>query len=317
MNNHGAIILVAVNELEIIRVLRRSLTAHDYTVFMAKSGEEAMSGMWYQRPDLLLLDFLLPDMSGLEVCRQVREVWNVPIILSSKNKEGSTSREVLVPFANWLYVQTQGQPLYLIETLKGLLAREIMLPALQENGSWGLVLRADRLAHTPIGDLIPSSVRELIRSQLGRLTPSTWTLLVAGAVLRQGLTFERLCWVAQLDEQEGLRALEEVLRSGLLHEGTLIEEAQAVHGHAFPGEMIREVMYQEAGETRQRLVQQRVLLVIREEAEGDHEEECHLPHTALGVRQTFAETRNGHGRRLVARAVSGEMHRAVTSKIDA
>jgi hypothetical protein len=75
-------------------------------------------------------------------------------------------------------------------------------------------------------------VRELIRSQLGRLSPSAWTLLVAGAVLRQGLTFERLCRVAQLDAQEGLRALEEVLRSGLLREGTLVEEAQAFHGYA-------------------------------------------------------------------------------------
>ncbi len=39
-----------------------------------------------------------------------------------------TFRDALVPFANWLYFQTQGQPLYLVETLKGLLAREIMLP---------------------------------------------------------------------------------------------------------------------------------------------------------------------------------------------
>ena len=125
-----------------------------------------------------------------------------------------------MPFANWLYFQTRGQPLYLVETLKGLLAREIIVPSLQQNGSWGLVLRTELLAQTPVGELIPSSVRELIRSQLGRLTPSAWALLVAGAVLGQGLTFERLIQVAQLDEQEGLRALEELLRNGLLCEGT-------------------------------------------------------------------------------------------------
>src|SRR6266704_4270448 len=106
-----------------------------------------------------------------------------------EKREASTFREVLVPFANWLYFQTQGQPLYLVETLKGLLAREIIVPSLQENGSWGLVLRSGLLAQTPVGDLIPSSVRELIRSQLGRLTPSAWALLVAGAALGQGLTF--------------------------------------------------------------------------------------------------------------------------------
>src|SRR5260221_4965139 len=185
-----------------------------------------------------------------------------------ENGEVSTFRDALVPFANWLYFQTQGQPPYLVETLKELLAREIMLPSLQENGSWGLVLRAGLLAQTPVGDLIPSSVRELIRSQLGRLIPSAWALLVAGAALGQGLTFERLIQVAQLDEQEGLRALEELLRSGLLWEGTVVEESQAFDGFAFPREMIRAVVYQEAGVTRQRLGQRRLSAGIRE-AIGD------------------------------------------------
>src|SRR5712692_8103670 len=106
-----------------------------------------------------------------------------------ENGEASTLRDVLEPFANWLYFQTRGQPLYLVETLKELRARVIILPSLQENGSWGLVLRAGLLAQTPVSELIPSSVRELIRSQLGRLTPSAWALLVAGAALGQGLTF--------------------------------------------------------------------------------------------------------------------------------
>ena len=179
-----------------------------------------------------------------------------------------------------------------------------MLPSLQENGSWGLVLRTGLLAQTPVGDLVPPALCELIRSQLGRLTPSAWALLVAGAALGQGLTFERLIQVAQLDEQEGLRALEELLRSGLLREGTPIEESQAFDGFAFPREMIRAVVYQEAGVTRQRLVQRRVSAVIREEIEDDQGEEARLPRPA---------PIDGHGqrRRIVARAVHGEMHRAV------
>jgi DNA-binding SARP family transcriptional activator len=226
-----------------------------------------------------------------------------------QNAEAFTLREALVPFANWLYFQTQGQPLYLVETLKGLLAREIMLPSLQENGSWGLVLRAGLLAQAPVGELIPWSVREMVRSQLGRLTPSAWALLVAGAALGQGLTFERLIQVAQLDEQEGLRALEELLRSGLLCEGTVAEEALAFDGYAFPREMIREVVYQEAGATRQRLMQRRVSAVIREEIEDDLGEQARLPRPApIGG---YAETRNGQRRRVVARAVHGDMHRAV------
>jgi len=221
-----------------------------------------------------------------------------------ENKEASTFREVLAPFANWLYFQTCGQPFYLVETLKGLLAREIIVPSLQEHGSWGLVLRSGLLAQTPVGELIPSSVRELIRSQLAQLTPSAWALLVAGAALGQGLTFERLIQVAQLDEQEGLRALEELLRHGWL-----VEEARAFDGYAFPREMIREVVYQEAGATRQRLVQRRVSAVIREEIEDDRGEKGRLPHPAPS--DGYAETRHGQSPRVVVRAVHGGMHRAI------
>src|SRR5215472_3339673 len=88
MNKHGARILVVDDEQEIVRVLRRSLSAHGYRVLMARSGEEAIEVVLQQRPDLLLLDLLLPDMSGLDVCRRVREASNVPIIvLSAKDSE--------------------------------------------------------------------------------------------------------------------------------------------------------------------------------------------------------------------------------------
>src|SRR5436190_2159059 len=206
-----------------------------------------------------------------------------------QNGEASLSRDTLVPFTNWLYFQTRGQPFYLVETLKGLLARRIIVPSLPENGSWGLVLLTELLAQTPVGELIPSSLRDLIRSQLGRLTPSAWALLVAGADLGQGLTFERLIQVAQLDEQEGLRALEELLRNGLLCEGTQVEGSQAFDGYAFPREMMREVVYQEAGATRQRLVLRRVSAVRQEEAEDDPAEEAHPPRPALVDRHALVE----------------------------
>src|SRR5205085_4541005 len=167
-------------------------------------------------------------------------------------------------FADWLYVQTRGQPFYMTETLKALLEGGVITPALQENGSWGLVLQDGLLAQTASGELIPQALRELIRCQLARLTPSAWALLVAGAVLGKGLTFERLCQVAQIDEQEGLYFLEELVRRGLLCEGNLAQDAQAFDEYTFPREVIREVVYQEAGATRQRLVQRRVSAVMPE-----------------------------------------------------
>jgi len=247
-------------------------------------------------------------VQGLAWAEQPLQVESISSIeRGAQHGKASGSREALVPFANWLYFQTRGQPLYLVETLKGLLTRGIIVPSLQQNGSWGLVLLTGLLAQIPVGELIPSSVRELIRSQLARLTPSAWELLVAGAALGQGLTFERLIEVAQLDEQEGLRALEELQRNGLLCEGTLVKDPQAVDGYAFPREMLREVVYQEAGVTRQRLVQRRVSLIMQEQVGNDQDEEDNLPHPAPIDGHAPAETRNGKGRQVVAEVVSRGM----------
>ena len=83
MNKSGAHILVVDDEIEIGRALRRSLTAHGYKVFTASSGEEAIELTSRHRPDLILLDLLLPGMSGLEVCRRMRAESNIPIIVLS------------------------------------------------------------------------------------------------------------------------------------------------------------------------------------------------------------------------------------------
>jgi DNA-binding SARP family transcriptional activator len=311
--------------LDLLLYLARSLADRGAPVLLLLNlcaGAESRTGMqspWSMalkrtRIPLTVLD--LAAFSQEETQRFVQELaWaeqplqaeNIDSIEGGpQNGEASRSREALVPFANWLYFQTRGQPLYLVETLKALLSRGIIVPSLQQHGAWGLVLLTGLLARIPVDELIPSSVRELIRSQLARLTPTAWALLVAGAVLGKGLTFERLIEVAQLDEQEGLRALEELLRNGLLSEGKLLEDSQAVDGYAFPSEMLREVVYQKAGGTRQRLVQQRVALLMREE-------EILLLHPAPDHEFTSAEAKNGPGKRDVARAAGGDMYQAGAS----
>jgi DNA-binding SARP family transcriptional activator len=210
----------------------------------------------------------------------------------SQSEGSSTFREPLASLAHWLYVQTRGQPLYLVETLKGLLEQEMIVPSFQNDGTCRLVLRAELLAQTPTSALIPPSVRELLRSQLGRLTPSAWALLVAGAVMEEGLTFERLCQVARLDEETGLRALEELLRRGWLCESNPAAQSAACEEYTFAGEMIRAVVSQEVGTTRQRLVQRRVAAVLQEEAD--------LPHPTPIDGQAAGETRARPQGRVVA-----------------
>src|SRR5437667_998135 len=88
MSKSGARILVVDDEIEILRALQRSLTAHGFDVFTASTGEEALESIAHYRPDLMLLDLGLPGMSGLEVCRRVRAQSALPIIvLSVKDTE--------------------------------------------------------------------------------------------------------------------------------------------------------------------------------------------------------------------------------------
>jgi DNA-binding SARP family transcriptional activator len=310
--------------LDLLLYLARSLAEQPAPVLLlfnlTTSGEsfaEAPSSwvMALKRTRLPLTARVLAAFTQEETQRFVQELaWaKQPVEMGNngsaggclQKSEASTSRAVLAPFANWLYFQTQGQPLYLVETLKGLLEREIIVPALQEKGSWELVLRTGLLTQIPVGELIPSSVRELICSQLGRLTPSARALLMAMAAPGgQGLTFERLIEVAQLDEREGLRALEELLRAGLL-----VEEAQ--DGYALPREMMREVVYQEAGVTCQRLMQRRVLAVRREEAGDNLGEEApsRPPQPTPADGHVLAEPGPGQEQRIVAEAASRGLRR--------
>ncbi len=83
MSKQGATILVVDDEKEIVRALQRGLTGHGYMVLTASNGEAAIEAVIHHRPDIVLLDLMLPGMSGLEVCRRVRAESSIPIIILS------------------------------------------------------------------------------------------------------------------------------------------------------------------------------------------------------------------------------------------
>lgn len=92
MANHStaekSAILVVDDEPQILRVMRASLPARGYEVRTAPGGPQALDEIRKKPPDLIVLDLAMPEMSGLEVCRRVREFSSVPIIvLSAKGAE--------------------------------------------------------------------------------------------------------------------------------------------------------------------------------------------------------------------------------------
>ena len=81
-------VLVLDDEAQIRRVLRTSLVASGFMVREARRGEEALELIREEMPDLMIVDINLPGISGFEVCREIRESCDVPIImLSVRNNE--------------------------------------------------------------------------------------------------------------------------------------------------------------------------------------------------------------------------------------
>ncbi|RHW63484.1 DNA-binding response regulator [Clostridium botulinum] len=83
-------ILVIDDEVKIIEVIKLYLENEGYTVIQATSGIEALKKQSEFNPDLLILDLMLPDISGENVCERIRKESEVPIImLTAKSSEDS------------------------------------------------------------------------------------------------------------------------------------------------------------------------------------------------------------------------------------
>ena len=74
-------ILIIEDDEEILRVLKRVLTYEGYTVDTAMTGQAGLSLAREQMPDLIVLDWMLPKMDGLEVCRRLQKFGNQPILM--------------------------------------------------------------------------------------------------------------------------------------------------------------------------------------------------------------------------------------------
>ena len=74
-------ILIVVDEENILKIVEAYLVAKNYQVSRAMDGEEALRKAETIRPDLIVLDLMLPDISGLEVCRRIRKSSSVPVIM--------------------------------------------------------------------------------------------------------------------------------------------------------------------------------------------------------------------------------------------
>ncbi|WP_434751511.1 response regulator transcription factor [Paenibacillus amylolyticus] len=80
-------ILVADDDSNITDVCRRYLEREGYTVVTAKDGAEAIEQWRNQTPDLIVLDLMMPYKNGLEVCNEIRQTEDVPIVMLTARGE--------------------------------------------------------------------------------------------------------------------------------------------------------------------------------------------------------------------------------------
>ena len=81
-------ILVVDDEKEIADLVALYLENENYQVYKYYTAEEAVACIEREKIDLALLDIMLPGMSGLEICRKIRETYTFPVImLTAKGEE--------------------------------------------------------------------------------------------------------------------------------------------------------------------------------------------------------------------------------------
>jgi len=93
MLTHPRKVLIIEDEPDISRILRDYLTKNQYEAAVAVTGQDGLQIMELIQPDYIILDIMLPDMDGIEVCREIRRRNNIPILILSAR--GSDTDKVL------------------------------------------------------------------------------------------------------------------------------------------------------------------------------------------------------------------------------
>jgi len=185
-------IILVDDEPEILTLVRDYLTREGYSVVSALNGLEGMELIEREKPDLVLLDWMLPGISGLEMCKRLREISTIPIImLTAKSEE--IDRVLGLEFGADDYIVKPFSLRELAARIKTVLRRSAGVS--QETTS-SVIIRGEI-------SLDVSSHRVLKRGQEIFLTPTEFNILHLLAT-RPGTVYSRLQLLRQAMGEEYL-----------------------------------------------------------------------------------------------------------------
>jgi two-component system alkaline phosphatase synthesis response regulator PhoP len=115
-------ILIVDDEAQIVHVLRGYLERTGFEVLAAYDGREALRVARQEQPDLVILDLMLPEMDGIDVCRALRQESDVPIIMLTARVE-ETDRIVGLELGADDYVPKPFSPREMVARVRAILRR--------------------------------------------------------------------------------------------------------------------------------------------------------------------------------------------------
>lgn len=119
----GKKILVVDDEVHIVNILKFNLKKSGYDVITAVNGEEALSVIEAEMPDLILCDVMMPKLTGFEVCQKVKsddKYKNIPfILLTAKGQE--VDKDIGLKFGADLYLTKPFSPKNIVDKITEIL----------------------------------------------------------------------------------------------------------------------------------------------------------------------------------------------------
>jgi two-component system, OmpR family, KDP operon response regulator KdpE len=204
MTNDNSKILIVDDERQIVRTLQTALASHGYEIRGAANGLDGLILFREWNPNLVITDLSMPEMSGVELCREVRRVSNTPIIVLSVRSQEAMKVAALDAGADDYVTKPFG--------IQELLARvRAQLRRISKSDTEPTVIRAGDF------EIDAEKHRALVRGKEVHLTPKEFDLLLyfmrhPGQVLSHKLLLKTIWGPSGENQPEYLRVLVAQLR---------------------------------------------------------------------------------------------------------
>jgi two-component system, OmpR family, KDP operon response regulator KdpE len=190
-------ILIVDDEPQITRVLRTALSTQGYLLQIAANGVEGMEAVHNWKPDLVITDVSMPQMNGVELCREIRAISQIPIIVLSVRSHDPMKIEALDAGADDYVTKP-----FSIQELQARVRAQLRRSSITSEEVERVISVGDFMIDIPLHRIV-------VRGQDVHLTPKQFDLLVClarhpGQVLTHR-TLLHAVWGTNADQPEYLR----------------------------------------------------------------------------------------------------------------